>query len=633
MSTEPTIEGLKELLEELKLTDLTEQLNEKSFERWKKRTEAQWRDELKEITGNASGFSDIYNYLNPTRQGTGVLILGIRVIPPPIQIDTNQMMDIESNELKKIDPWGDEIAVWVGKRDSRSGNEGIYLKETKIVRRAATVKSLLDQLEITRVLLIKSPPMTGKTSMATLIADSLFRSAPEKILIINLSMVDFAQRGPDWKFGDCFQGELGFSWADMFNYAKFRKIYLIIDEVQLIYKKVDDDGKVSSPCNKSGIVWTMAKALISNLKSRILCVFFAAYGSSPQNSGMATPVEFREDVSMFGIDCLNFTDDEMQEYVQKNLECLNQISDMEVTEFCLNLKHLCSSHVGLCQEVIFILNRWYRSKMKYGISVLAKDLLLVLWSKKVFERLLTTRAVSVVDVVSVKELDLLKDFINENVIEDKKCIQSLVKKGMLVEKNDTYKFSSPVMARYALQKIIGMPAKRAEIEPGSLEEFIIYVLSSLDYSHLKSSLGKTKSTGILLERAWQMEFYKTAIQCTPQSWHVSADVGGLFDSSGAIDFTVHSEGMKVFWGIELLRESDRINEHIARFGTDGRYNALCKRFTDHCLVDFRMLEDMSSDLQLDYSVSTLFYDRSFSNFLYYSKKYPNGKKLKPFQMK
>ena len=540
------------------------------------------------------------------------------------------MMDIDSNE--PMDPWGEENAAWVGRGDSRSGNEGIYLKETKIVRREATIETLLAQLEKKKVLLIKSPPMTGKTSMATLIADSLVKNATEKILVISLSMVDFAQRGSDWKFEDCFRKELGFYWDDIFNYSKFRRIYLIIDEVQLIYKRIGADGNASSPSNKSEVVWAMAKSIISNTtKSRISCVFFAAYGSSHQNSGMATPVEFEEGSTLFGIDLLNFTNDELEDYVKKNLECVSNLSDIDFEEFCLSLKHLTGSHAGLSRQAILALNQRFSSNLKYGNSILAKDILLALWNEKTFEQLLSSRAVAVVDVVSDKELDLLKHHINEQNISDQKCLRSLIMKGMLVEKGDVYKFSSPVMARYALQKIVGTPSKRAEKEPRSLEEFIIFVLSSLDYVHLKSSLGKTKSTGILLERAWQMEFYKTAIQCTPEGWYVSADVGSLFDSGGAIDFTVHSKDMKIFWGIELMRESDRIKEHIGRFERDGRYNTLCKRFTDHCLVDFRMVEDMSFSFRFDCSVSTLCYDRSFANLLYFSNNYPNGQKLTPLK--
>lgn len=70
METEPTIEGLQALLEELNFTGLLEHLNGRSFERWKRRTEEQWKEELMAVQGNASGFSDIYNYLHQRSKGT-----------------------------------------------------------------------------------------------------------------------------------------------------------------------------------------------------------------------------------------------------------------------------------------------------------------------------------------------------------------------------------------------------------------------------------------------------------------------------------------------------------------------------------------------------------------------------------
>ncbi len=49
------------------MTQMVEELNDRSFERWKSRTEAQW----KEIVGKVAGI-DIYNYLNPRREGVDV---------------------------------------------------------------------------------------------------------------------------------------------------------------------------------------------------------------------------------------------------------------------------------------------------------------------------------------------------------------------------------------------------------------------------------------------------------------------------------------------------------------------------------------------------------------------------------
>ena len=72
MSTEPTILGLKKLLKRNDLNDLSRKLENdvKHFDDWKKRTEDNW----KEFYGLAG--VDIYNYLNPRRQGNCVLTTG-----------------------------------------------------------------------------------------------------------------------------------------------------------------------------------------------------------------------------------------------------------------------------------------------------------------------------------------------------------------------------------------------------------------------------------------------------------------------------------------------------------------------------------------------------------------------------
>lgn len=155
--------------------------------------------------------------------------------------------------------------------------------------------------------------MTGKTSTATLIADSLFRSAREKTLVIYTSMVDFTQRGTNWEFEKCFKAEIGIAWRYIFHYCKFRRIYLIIDETHLIYEKNDGDGS----SNNSELVWMLAKSIMSDSSSRITCVFFAAYAPLHLYSGMASPVQFREESTIFGIDSLNFTDAESQRICSK----------------------------------------------------------------------------------------------------------------------------------------------------------------------------------------------------------------------------------------------------------------------------------------------------------------------------
>ena len=64
---EATVETLLALLQRQKQSELHQRLKEtpELFHDWKKRSEAQWKEELIALQGNAYGFSDIYNHLNP----------------------------------------------------------------------------------------------------------------------------------------------------------------------------------------------------------------------------------------------------------------------------------------------------------------------------------------------------------------------------------------------------------------------------------------------------------------------------------------------------------------------------------------------------------------------------------------
>jgi hypothetical protein len=209
--------------------------------------------------------------------------------------------------------------------------------------------------------------------------------------------------------------------------------------------------------------------------------------------------------------------------------------------------------------------------------------------------------------------------------------RSLVQKGALVESaKNSYAFASPVVQNFFFRLIFGDSTENSQVKPNDLEDLILRIMTTMNYSNLKESLAKTESSGILLERAWQMEFYRTAVQCVTFDMHISADVGSLFDVNGAIDFTVHSKDMSLFWGIELLREADRIDGHIERFQPSGRYQNLCRRFTDSCLVDFRRQSadnNVAADLAKCASLFIVTYDNDFSSVLFYSKAFPEGKKI------
>ncbi|GMF12413.1 unnamed protein product [Phytophthora lilii] len=125
--------------------------------------------------------------------------------------------------------------------------------------------------------------------------------------------------------------------------------------------------------------------------------------------------------------------------------------------------------------------------------------------------------------------------------------------------------------------------ERSSCAPTTLQGVILRAVKSTDYKSIREQFRRTLFNEILLERAWQMEFYKALYLSTPNNCITSADVGDVFESRGVIDLTLYYGDL--FWGIELLREGDRLDEHIRRFALDGPYSRL--QLTDYCLLDFQ----------------------------------------------
>ena len=93
-----------------------------------------------------------------------------------------------------------------------------------------------------------------------------------------------------------------------------------------------------------------------------------------------------------------------------------------------------------------------------------------------------------------------------------------------------------------------------------------------------------------------------------------------------MDFTLQAHGTNVYWALNFCGS---LKGSKSTLDASARYNALCKRFTEHRLIEFCMVEEMDSEFQPYDSVSTLHYDKSFTNLYYFSTKYPAGVKLNP----
>ncbi|KAJ3259093.1 hypothetical protein HK103_002980 [Boothiomyces macroporosus] len=322
---------------------------------------------------------------------------------------------------------GNDSVVYLGKtNEQKLSNEGINLDDEKTVKREETVKEIILQLKETGVLLIKSPPMTGKTSLATLAADYLCN------LIINISMVDFNNRVDNWDFQQTFYKELGIRWGDLADYRKVREIYLIMDEVQLLYTRNGNnaDNRPFSPSHNSRCVWNMVKSILGGYDG-VNILLFAAYGSSVQNLEFSTPVKLEEGRTMFGITWTIFKDDELQEYVRKHLRCYNSVLHKDkqaMNEFCFNIQKLTGSYVGLVRDAIIAINDEFISDEK-RFTIDVKKLIKSVWMQRVYKKLLDTRAIRAVkNIVSKNDLELVKSLLfGDSSMELDEMNTSLVK--------------------------------------------------------------------------------------------------------------------------------------------------------------------------------------------------------------
>ncbi|CAG8660882.1 7085_t:CDS:1 [Funneliformis caledonium] len=130
----------------------------------------------------------------------------------------------------------------------------------------------------------------------------------------------------------------------------------------------------------------------------------------------------------------------------------------------------------------------------------------------------------------------------------------------------------------------------------NFEEFLKRTIERMSPSTLINSYGKGKGLDAhLLERTWQMVWYRTATTVAPKDTSVSPDVGATFSANGFLDFFVNSD---YCWGIELTREGNRLKEHAERFVNGGKYDKIPMK--NWAIIDFRCYQKEVKELKTNF---------------------------------
>ena len=144
-----------------------------------------------------------------------------------------------------------------------------------------------------------------------------------------------------------------------------------------------------------------------------------------------------------------------------------------------------------------------------------------------------------------------------------------------------YRFASPLHERYAEWLLL---EREDPFEASNLQAFVLGVLKLFSPKNLKTrgdlrGGGSTPQT--IPEAQFQHEFYRACGRYTKDVVLTFPECG---TPKGRIDFFIHSKK----WGIELLRDGDRLVAHNDRYIT-GEYSKWIEegKMDDYIMIDFR----------------------------------------------
>ena len=116
--------------------------------------------------------------------------------------------------------------------DGVGNYEGIDLNSPDICSREQTIQKLVEKIYNAGALLIRSPPMFGKTSLGQLLEQHLVKDS-NNIRIIRISILWMGNPSESWTFEEEFQRLMGITWKKFQDECVHIKTIFIVDEVQV----------------------------------------------------------------------------------------------------------------------------------------------------------------------------------------------------------------------------------------------------------------------------------------------------------------------------------------------------------------------------------------------------------------
>ncbi|GBB99301.1 hypothetical protein RclHR1_03480005 [Rhizophagus clarus] len=471
----------------------------------------------------------------------------------------------------------------------RVGNyEGIDLNSPDICSREQTIQKLVKKIYKAGFLLVRSPPMSGKTSLGQLLEQHLVKDSD--IRVIRISCLWMGNPSGSWTYEEEFQRLMGITWKKFQEECFHIKTIFIIDEVQMLY--VPNGEPMSASRHNGNVVWETIKRCqqVGNL----FIIAFAAYGYKGAWDYSSTTCTI--DVSPFAISSENtwsiedvrFTKDEYKDYFLRFCRThLGNIKDENDVKYLLKyVYNTTAGHPGLVAFFMNNIKNHFFPQLKYDDTLTFERIFLYLKSYRFMNAVnegfrgylhmqnLTPEEERLCDRVFRRPIDLRPNIEFDQI--------RLVKTNLLSEQDGKLDFASPYLRALYLQRRWGSTI-RPTIPPQDFKSFLYGTFTKMNAEAIRNSYSVGKD-GRLLERAWQMEFYRAATQILPADAFISPDVGTHWGSKGYLDFFV-DDGRN--WAIELLRDGENASDHKSRFEPRGIYKPIRDICKEWATIDIR----------------------------------------------
>lgn len=448
------------------------------------------------------------------------------------------------------------------------------------------------EMNNSRVILLRSPPESGKSTLGILLQRYLVRKGRNAVYLSMLSLRGDRQWALQSDAGfDIFWKERTGKTLGEFVSSNFQ-MDIIIDEVQLLYGNVMPS------------FWFTLKDLKSGTRNphlRILLMSMYGEEDCPEDHTVKDDSDFIPSPSgymvTFCLQDLRLPRIEFDEFAARFVNHMRGIfiyTDLDFKipkEVCDAVYKATAGHVGLVRHSFRILADGFRSGTR---SVTA--MLRYLTSRDFRERLRYLRSFGWLRKwgLSAMEEQFLRDALlhlddestfprNSDGFEE--IITKFRRCGLLIDaRTNRLQFAAPLVRIFLMDRLFtaSLHLRKSLVRASDFDAFLRLSIERIRPSALRESLSRgSYENSRLYERAWQQEWFRAATTAVPENMEISPDVGPVFGANGYIDFYIGD----LEWGVEFLCEGDNMKEHACRFADEGVYAKIPLKYW--AIIDFR----------------------------------------------